>query len=323
MRTRHFPVAGLIASILFAVAGLHQVVAQGTARTTKAERIFIDTDIGDDVDDAFALMLALKNPKVEIVGISGAWGDTELRARMIERLLRETGHSGIPVGAGVKTKSTTAFSQQEWAEGGAVERKQFPDGVRMLRDAILKYPGQLTLVAIAPLTNIGALIDLDAATFRKLKRVVIMGGSIYKGYEPGGPPSAEYNILMDVGAAQKLFASGVPVSVMPLDSTTVQMTEAKRAELYRQDTVEAKILKELDREWSAHQTRAVPTLFDVVAVAAVIDPKVCPVTPMRLTVDDKGFTRPVVGKANADVCLKLNEERFFKLYYGSLMDKKQ
>ena len=319
MRSGHFPVAALIVSILFGVAWSHQVVAQGAARTTTAEKIFIDTDIGDDVDDAFALMLALQNPRVEIVGISGAWGDTALRARMIERLLRETGHGGIPVGAGVKTKSTTTFSQQEWAEGGAVEKKQFPDGVRMLRDAILKYPEELTLVAIAPLTNVGALIDLDAATFRKLKRVVIMGGSVYKGYDPGGPPSAEYNILMDVGAAQKLFASGVPVSVMPLDSTVVSMTEAKRAELYRQDTVQARILKELDREWSAHQKRAVPTLFDVVAVAVVIDPKVCPVVPLRLVVDDKGFTRPVAGKANADVCLKLDEDRFFKLYYESLM----
>jgi purine nucleosidase len=302
---------------MFGVACSDRAVAQ----TAKAEKIFIDTDIGDDVDDAFALMLALLNPKLEIVGISGAWGDTALRARMIERLLRETGHGGIPVGAGVKTKSTTMFSQQEWAEGGAVEKKQFADGVRMLRDAILKSPGELTLVAIAPLTNIGALIDLDAATFRKLKRVVIMGGSIYKGYDPGGPPSAEYNIAMDAGAAQKLFASGVPVSVMPLDSTVVHMAEAKRAELYRQDTVTAKTLKELDREWSAHQKRAVPTLFDVVAVAVVIDPKVCPVTPIRLMVDDKGFTRPVAGKANADVCLKLDEDRFFKLYYGSLMGK--
>jgi purine nucleosidase len=306
---------------MFGVACSDRAVAQGAKRPARAEKIFIDTDIGDDVDDAFALMLALQNPKLEIVGISGAWGDTELRARMIERLLRETGHGGIPVGAGVKTKSTTTFSQQEWAQGGVVEKKQFPDGVRMLRDAILKYPGQLTLVGIAPLTNIGALIDLDAATFRKLKRVVIMGGSIYKGYDPGGPPLPEYNILMDVGAAQKLFASGVPVSVMPLDSTVVHMAEAKRAELYRQDTVAARILKELDREWSAHQKRAVPTLFDVVAVAAAIDPKVCPVTPLRLMVDDKGFTRPVAGKANADVCLKLDEDRFFKLYYGSLMGK--
>jgi purine nucleosidase len=319
MRTRHLSVAILIASILFAAACPRHAVAQGVVSRGGAEKIFIDTDIGDDVDDAFALVLALQNPRVEIVGISGAWGDTDLRARMVERLLQETGHGGIPVGAGVKTKSKTTFSQQEWAEGGSVEKKQFPDGVRMLRDAILKYPGELTLVAIAPLTNIGALMDLDAATFRKLKRVVIMGGSVYKGYDPGGPPSPEYNILMDVSAAQKLFASGVPVSVMPLDSTVVHMTEAKRAELYRQDSVAAKALKELDREWSAHQKRAVPTLFDVVAVAVVIDPKSCPVTPIRLAVDDKGFTRPVAGKANANVCLKLDEDRFFKLYYGSLM----
>ena len=294
--------------------------AQSPVARGGAEKIFIDTDIGDDVDDAFALALALKSPEVQIVGISGAWGDTELRARMIERMLRETGHEEIPVGAGVKTKGGANFSQREWAEGSAA-KGSFQDGVVMLRDAIRMYPGELTLVAIAPLTNVGALIDLDAATFRKLKRVVIMGGSVYKGYGDarGSGPSTEYNIKMDIGAAQKLFASGVPVSVMPLDSTMVQMAEAKRAELYRQDTATAKILKELDREWGVHQERTVPTLFDVVAVAAAIDPKVCPVTPIRLVVDDAGFTRPMPGKANADVCLKLDEERFFRLYYGRLI----
>lgn len=291
--------------------------AQSATASASPQKIFIDTDIGDDVDDAFALALALNSRETEIVGINGAWGDTELRARMVARFLRETGHPGIAVGVGVPTESTTIFTQRAWADGAAV-KGPFPDGVKLLHDAILKYPGELTLVAIGPLTDIGALIDRDAATFRKLKRVVIMGGSVHQGYGDT-LPTAEYNIKMDAMAAQKLFTSDVPISVMPLDSTQIMMTEAKRAELYRQRTPQAKVLKELDREWVANQKRQSPVLFDVVAVAAVLDPLVCPVTPLRIVVDDAGFTRAVTGKPNADVCLKLNEERFFQLYYGRLM----
>ena len=82
--------------------------------------------------------------------------------------------------------------------------------------------------------NVGAAIDKDAATFRKLKRVVLMGGSVRRGYGDLGytapvPPMPEWNILNDVASAQKLFASGVPLYVMPLDSTQLKLDEVKRA----------------------------------------------------------------------------------------------
>src|ERR1700686_2566900 len=82
-----------VACVLFLVPVL--TLAQAGGRSATREKVFIDTDIGDDVDDAFALGLALSSPELEVVGISGAWGDTELRARMLERFLKETGHSGI------------------------------------------------------------------------------------------------------------------------------------------------------------------------------------------------------------------------------------
>jgi len=100
----------------------------GSAPKTK---IILDTDIGDDVDDAFALGLALQSPEVEIVGVTTAWGDTALRARMVRRMLLETGHAGIPVAEGIVTKSTTAFSQARWAEAGP-EAKVQVDAVEFL-----------------------------------------------------------------------------------------------------------------------------------------------------------------------------------------------
>jgi inosine-uridine nucleoside N-ribohydrolase len=314
-----------VACVLFLVPVL--TLAQAGASSATRQKVFIDTDIGDDVDDAFALALVLSNPELEVVGISGAWGNTELRARMLERFLTETGHGGIPVGAGVKTESPTIFSQREWAEGSTA-KGPIPDGVTLLQEAIRRYPGQVTLIALGPLTNVGALIDRDPGAIRHLKRVVMMGGSIYKGYEKGhegaqsGEPAAEYNIHMDPAAARKLLGAGVRVEMMPLDSTLVHMTEARRAELEGQGTPLAKILKELDREWTANSGWTRPTLFDVVPVARLIDASVCPVTPLRVEVDDKGFTRPVAGKPNVKVCLKLDEARFLTMFYGRLIPKR-
>ncbi|MES1163876.1 MAG: nucleoside hydrolase, partial [Rhizobacter sp.] len=68
-----------------------------------AQRVIVDTDIGDDIDDAFALGLLLASPEVEIVGITTTWGDTRLRARLVQRLLSETGRTEIPVAVGAPT----------------------------------------------------------------------------------------------------------------------------------------------------------------------------------------------------------------------------
>src|ERR1019366_6089046 len=88
--------------------------------------------------------------------------------------------------------------------------------VGFLLEQIRKYPGEITQVAIGPLMNVGAAIDQDAAAFRRLKRVVLMGGSVRRGYGDLGytapvPPMPEWNILNDVASAQKLFAAGVPL----------------------------------------------------------------------------------------------------------------
>src|SRR4029077_17486702 len=144
-------------------------------------RIIIDTDVGDDVDDAFALGLALNSPEVKILGITTAWGDTKLRACLVDRLLTETGNAQVPVAEGIVTKSTTPFSQARWAQAGPPP-KSHAAAVDFLLEQIRQNPGTITLVAIGPLTNIGAAIDRDAATFKKVDRVVLMGGSIRKGY---------------------------------------------------------------------------------------------------------------------------------------------
>ncbi len=287
--------------------------------STPKTKIIIDTDIGDDVDDAFALGLAVTSPEVEILGVTTAWGDTQLRARLLDRLLAETGSANIPVAEGIPTQSKTPFSQARWAQTGP-PLKSHPAAVDFLFGQIRQNPGEITLVAIGPLTNIGAAIDRDPATFQKLKRVVLMGGSIRKGYgdvgyEPDRGPQPEYNIYSDIPAAQKLFASGVPIFMMPLDSTQLKLDEEKRALLFRQGTPLTDALTLLYHEWG-QQT---PTLFDVMAVAYVIDPALCPVQPFQITVDKDGFTRTGAGAPNASACLASNSDQFFQFLLPRLL----
>jgi inosine-uridine nucleoside N-ribohydrolase len=107
-------------------------------------------------------------------------------------------------------------------------------------DTIRKYPGEITLVAVAPLTNVGPLIAKDPKTFRKLKRVVIMGGSVSRGYRTKEQPEAEWNIVNDIPAAKALFESGVPLYVMPLDSTQIPLDPERQRELFAKGTGMAK-----------------------------------------------------------------------------------
>ena len=293
--------------------------APATARTpTAAEKVIIDTDIGDDIDDAFAVALAMRSPEVKILGITTTFGDTEKRAKLLDRLLGEVAHSDIPVAAGVPTPPETDFTQAKYAEGGHFAKASHTDAVALLLDEIRRNPGEITLVAIGPLMNVGAAIDKDAQTFRKLKRVVLMGGSIYRGYGDIGSgtprgPEPEWNIKNDIPSAQKLFAAGVPLFVMPLDSTQLKMDAANRNFLFRQGTPLTDALTLLYHEWG----QETPTLFDPMTIAYIVAPTLCPVQPMHIRVDEKGFTRLDPASANttnapnAQVCLKSNPDDFF------------
>lgn len=137
------------------------------------------------------------------------------------------------------------------------------------------------------------------------------------GYTAPVGPMAEWNILNDVASAQKLFAAGVPVYVMPLDSTQLKMDEVKRAFLFSQGTAMTNALAALYYEWG----QTTPTLFDPMAIAFMLKPELCPVTPMRIRVDEKGFTRVEPGEANAQICLDSNSDEFFKFYLRRISEK--
>jgi purine nucleosidase len=319
------PLAGIfcvaIASIVL-VSPARMARAQSAAPQAAPEKVILDTDIGDDIDDAFALALLLSSPKVQLLGVTTAWGDTDLRARLVARFLADTGHNGIPIAAGPATKASSTFSQRKYAEG--FPARQWPDGAAFLLDRIRRYPGQITLIGIAPFSTIGAAIERDPETFRKLKRIVIMGGSIHRrygdlGYLPDRGPEPEYNIDQDVAASQKLFAAGVPLYVMPLDATQLKLDEVLRGVLFSQGTRTTDALALLYEQWAESTGSPTPTLFDAMAAAYVLDPSLCPATPMHIRIDDRGSTIPEPGAPNANVCLESDSDQFFHFYLRTVL----
>jgi purine nucleosidase len=289
--------------------------------TSNPELVIIDTDIGDDIDDAFAIALALTSSEVKILGITTAWGDTPLRARLATRFLRDTGHANIPVAVGQEkypAKGTLTFSQAAYAQRQSPAN--LPGAVDFLLEQIRQHPGEITLVAVGPETNLGAAIDKDKDTFHKLKRVVLMGGSVYRGYD-GFPyptvtpkPMPEWNILCDAAAAQKVFTSGVPLYVMPLDSTQIKLQELERGRLFSRGSALTDALTILYHQWAYVTKQETPTMFDAVAMGYAIRPDLCPTKKMKLEVEEDGSTKVEDGEPNTDVCLVSDSDRFLEFY---------
>ena len=310
-----------LAAVLLALFALAPKLPAQTA-ANNPEKIILDTDIGDDIDDAFALALLLHSPHVQLLGITTAWGDTDLRARLVERFLEDTGHSGIPIAVGPATKSTNNFSQRRYAERGAPQH--WPDAASFILDQIRRYPGEVTLISIAPFTTVAAAIHKDPATFRRLRRVVIMGGSIRRGYGdlgylPDHGPQPEYNVFSDVAASQALFNAGVPIYMMPLDSTQLKLDEVLRTTLFSQGTRTTDALTLLYQQWAAATGNVTPTLFDAMATAYVLDPSLCPTQPMHIRVDERGNTIAEPGNPNANACLSSDSDHFFHFYFRTVL----
>jgi inosine-uridine nucleoside N-ribohydrolase len=195
----------------------------------------------------------------------------------------------------------------------------------MLRE-IKRQPGQVTILARA-LTNIGAAIARDPAAFGKVKQVVMMGGSVRAGYRksqyvPVRPADREYNIASDIKGAQSLFASGVPIVMMPLDSTQIRLDEVERNAIFGHGSPLTDAVALLYHQWiDAYQpwSSNMPSLFDVVPVTWLLDPASCPTTPLRVQVTDDGLTREVAGQPNAQVCLAADQPRFLQLFMQRLL----
>jgi inosine-uridine nucleoside N-ribohydrolase len=253
-----------------------------TARTPS--RVIIDTDPG--VDDALALLLAMRSPELKIEGITPVAGNVPLELTLPNalRMVEVAGRTDIPVAAGAKAPLvrrlvSAAYAHGENGLGGAVfpQPKTKPvaePAPEFIRQVVRKYPHEVTLITIGPLTNIATALNGDAELAGMVKSLVMMGGSLSGG---NITPAAEFNIYVDPEAARIVFQSGIPITMVGLDVTReTALTEDYVRRLEAGQNPVSQAAAKIARSAIAHNRQQGfafdPHMHDSLAVAAFLDP---------------------------------------------------
>jgi len=234
--------------------------------------VVLDTDIGDDIDDTWAVALLLRSPDLDVQLITTTCGKAEYRAKIIARLLTVAGRTDIPIGLGEGGHGGTG-GQQAWVEKYKLSDypgKIHADGAGAIIDLIERSKEPVTVIAIGPLHTLAAALDRRASIAGKAS-LVGMHGSVRKGYD-GKAPSPEYNVKANVPAAQKvLSAPWRAISITPLDTCGMVNLSGKRFEAMKdsRDPL-ARAVVENYRIWkhakTAAEIHASSVLFDTAAI---------------------------------------------------------
>jgi pyrimidine-specific ribonucleoside hydrolase len=296
----------------------------------------IDTDPG--IDDALALALAAMSPEVELRVVTTVTGNVPLAQTTSNALglLAAFGREDVPVAPGAGRALVHVKPQHRAIHGeNGLGGVQLPASrcpptsehavqamAALLRDA---PEGSVTIVAIAPLTNIALLLALHPELTSRIGEVVVMGGSAGTG---NVTPVAEYNTWADPEAAQRVFASGVKLRLAQLEVTRLAKVDAgTRRRLAAASPLGAKFDAMIDGY--DDEPGILPALHDVVAVAAVIDPSLICTRPAAVEVvtersPDRGQTaidfqagEPGVG---VEVAVELDVERLRDLLIERISD---
>lgn len=306
------PRAGRVLSL---VAMLLIAVSVAAAATPRPIPVILDTDIGTDIDDAFALALILRSPELHLLAVTTVSGDTQARARLAAKMLWVDGRRDVPVAAGVAGGSMP-IAQTHWADGFSSPELVSESAVDLMKDEIDRAHGDAVIVAIGPLTNVAALLTQYPGEKSRIRRIVLMGGSIAHGYYPNSGPTAEYNIAADAQASRVVFSSGIPILMAPLDVTWhLQLDAAHQGRIYGQGTPLARALQAIDKLWA----QPTPTLHDPMAVGLLLRPRLATLRPLHISIADDGKTIVAPGKpANAVVAVKNDPSDFIEFYTGRL-----
>ena len=279
--------------------------------------ILLDTDIGDDIDDAFAVALALASPELDVRGVTTVHGDAHTRALIVCRWLHALGSKDVAVAPGTKARGEpTLDGQFQYGLRPCFRQRPVRElAPQFLYQQLKARPGELTLVAVGPLTNIAELLRTYPECKPWIKRLILMGGSVRVGYDGKATPEPEWNIKSDVKAAQFVFEAGIPMTVAPLDATArLKLNREARSRVLRAGAALNQELFALYQLWDG----ADPILFDPVAITLGFTERFCKMEELHLTVDDKGSTRVGAGKANARVATSIDEDAFLKWYVERL-----
>lgn len=287
-------------------------------------KIILDTDIGSDIDDAICLAWLLANPDCELLGITTVTGEPVKRAMIASALCKIAGKN-IPIYPGsanpilipqlqIKAKQAKALNKYTY-------RKEFPSGeaVEFLRKTIRKHPGEVTLLTIAPLTNIGLLFSADPEIPSLLKGVVSMCGNFLREYN--WLPETEWNAMGDYHATSIVYNAGIKMhKSIGLDVTSrVTMKPEEFKKRFSSHKLLRPVLefsKEFFKEWE------VVTFHDPLAAVAIFDKAVCTFERGNVEIETskknkQGLTRWSPGKNGKQmVAVNVDPGRFFERYFS-------
>ncbi|QDU30104.1 Pyrimidine-specific ribonucleoside hydrolase RihA [Anatilimnocola aggregata] len=327
------PLTRLLASLVLVTSSENFTVAQAVAPAKAASSepipVIIDTDIGGAIDDAFALGLAIVSPELEILGITTVGGGNEYdrfvgqskdrddhRAWLTCRFLTQVGAKPIPVAAGAEPQHKTPIDNQ-------IQYRRHPAAIynRTMKPAkesavelmakLLKERDDVTIIALGPLTNVARLLKDEPTAAKRIKRIVIMGGAIDIGYDGSKRPEPEWNLKTDIAAAQQVFASSIPLTLVPLDVTAnLALTKELRTELFAAQTPLTWQLQNLYELWNDDT----PILFDPVAIAATFSQPTVIVRPMKLKVTTSGLTTRAADGHEVTVASQIDIPAFLQWY---------
>ena len=243
-------------------------------------KVFLDTDIGSDIDDAVALAYLLRQPRCELLGITTVTGQAAQRVRLARALCDAAGIN-IPVLAGyetpllIKQRQLTAPQAEKLTpdKGLSAHQQTGPeDAIDLMRQTIRRHPGEIVLLAVGPLTNIARLFQIDPEIPTLIKRLVIMGGKYSDFPTPWGP--TEWNAIVDPHATDIVFkAAATKITAFGLDITwQVSMTPEEVQTRFAIDPI-LKIVRNWSDVW--FRDRELLHFHDPLAAAAIFDPDIC------------------------------------------------
>jgi inosine-uridine nucleoside N-ribohydrolase len=321
--------------------------------TAGAQRIILDTDPG--VDDAMAIFLALRSPELKVEAITAVSGNVPLSFTLPNalRLVEIAGRRDVPVAGGASTPLVRRLVTAHYVHGnnglGGVE---FPEpkltpvaepASELLRRIVHSNPGEITIVAVGPLTNVATALKSDPGLATKIKSIVMMGGSLSGG---NVTPAAEFNFYVDPEAARIVFDSGVPLTMVGLDVTRkVLLGEQHLAVLEAAKTpvsqAAAKIMRATLERMHKGRDATVVAMHDPLTVAHMIDPTILTLKDYYVQIETSGEftagesvgyaygparTSPPMNtglpapetaeaefKPNAKVAVEVNADKFFRL----------
>ena len=272
---------------------------EAASRPRKPVPVILDTDIGGDIDDTWALAMMLKCPELDVKLVVSDTGDTVYRAKIIARLLEIAGRTDIHVGVGIPFDARRSYPQGPWVREydlASYPGRVHADGVRAIVDTIMGSPEPITLICIGPVPNIHAALSRQPYIATRAS-FVGMHGSLRVGYGGSPTPCAECNVVNHTDACQDVFTAPWDMTITPLDTCGLVSLSGAKYHAVRdcRDPVTQAVIENY-RIWDAsgggkHDVEnASSVLFDTVAVYLAFADGLVVIEELGVRVTDGGYT---------------------------------